>query len=119
MSLQIIGIILSVVLGFAGTSVSTLVLFNLRSMIRRIETLEAENKLLNKQKTSCQNDFVSKEDWLRGEGITRDQLAKLTEILNRMDGKLTVTEKLPQIAGEIAKSVATEIINKLPENANG
>ena len=57
----------------------------------------------------CERSTVSKEDWVRSEGYTRDELRKVAAILNRLEGKLEVVEKLPEICGQIAREVVTQV----------
>ncbi len=109
----LLGIILSVILGGAATICSSMVLFNLRSMCKRIEKIEAAQVERATQfiacKVDCDRNTVSKEDWVRSEGYTRRGIDKLSRQLAGMDGKLGVVEKLPEICGSIAREVAKQI----------
>lgn len=69
-------------------------------------------ELDNKQgtcKLDCERRFVDSEVFLRETGFVRRGLENVTKSMNRMEGKLTVTENLPQICGEIARQVAKEM----------
>ncbi len=110
---QILGILLSVILGGAATICSSMVLFNLRSMSRRIEKVETIQAAMANQfiacKVDCDRNTVSKEDWVRSEGYTRRGIDKVSKQLAELDGKLTVVEKLPEICERIARGVAKQI----------
>lgn len=60
-------------------------------------------------KQDCDRNTVSKEDWVRSEGYTRQALGRVSDQLSRMDGKLSVVEKLPEICGAIARQVGEQI----------
>jgi hypothetical protein len=111
--IEVLGITLSVILGGAATICSSMVLFNLRLMTRRIEKVETAQGVMTSQLTACKQDCdrntVSKEDWVRSEGFTRQALGRVSDQLSRMDGKLSVVEKLPDICGAIARQVGEQI----------
>jgi hypothetical protein len=60
-------------------------------------------------KVDCQRNTVSKEDWVRSEGYTRKEIKEVAQILNRMDGKLEIVGKLPEICGQIVREVAAQV----------
>jgi len=62
-------------------------------------------------KVDCERRFVSTELFLRETGYHRRAIEQLTASVNRIDGKLTVVEQLPQIAGQIAREVVHEMKN--------
>jgi hypothetical protein len=62
-------------------------------------------------KVDCERRFVSSELFLRETGYQRRAIEVLTAAINRLDGKLTVVEQLPQIAGKIAREVVHEMKN--------
>ncbi len=99
--IQVLLITLSVILGGAATICSSMVLFNLRSMSRRIDKLEAAHVEMATQfiacKVDCDRNTVSKEDWVRSEGYTRRGLDKLSQQLARMDGKLSVKGEVAEL----------------------
>ncbi len=119
--------IVAVIAGSAAAIVGALIVLNLRSIkscLRsfaqridrqdtQIEKCEDEVKTLNKNisvcKTDCDRTNVSKEDWVRSEGYTRKELKEVTTILNKLDGKLEVVSKLPEICGSIAREVAIQV----------
>jgi len=103
---QLILLILSASLGFAGTVVSSMVLFNLRSMNARLTVLEADHKKVAQRKTECQRDFVSSEQWVRSETYTRNKLDRVNDTLASLSSRFDVVEKLPDICGNmIAQTV--------------
>ncbi len=108
--------ILLIVISLAGSIISGLVLFNLQAINSRQiklegrqDQLEKDMKLLAAKPAECVRDFTSKEDWVRSEGYTRKELKEITIMLARMEGKLNVTEKLPEIAGQIAREVVKQV----------
>lgn len=111
--LEVLGITLSVILGATATICSSMVLFNLRSMSKRIDKVETSQTVMANQfiacKVDCDRNTVSKEDWVRSEGYTRRGIDRLSKQLAELDGKLTVVEKLPEICERIAKGVAKQI----------
>lgn len=62
-------------------------------------------------KVDCERRFVTTELFLRETGYQRRAIEELTASVNRIDGKLTVVEQLPQIAGQIAREVVHEMKN--------
>jgi len=62
-------------------------------------------------KVDCQRTMVSKEDWLRSEGFAKQQRERVITSLNKLEGKLTVVERLPEISGNIAKQIVKEMRN--------
>ena len=65
-------------------------------------------------KIDCERRFVDSEIFLRETGYQRRVLERQSEMLNRMDGKLIVVEKMPQIAADIARAVVKEFKNGEP-----
>ncbi len=62
-------------------------------------------------KVDCDRTFVTGEAFLRETGFTRRSLEKVTSGVDRLDGKLTVVEKLPQICGDISREIVKEMKN--------
>jgi len=62
-------------------------------------------------KVDCDRNTVSKEDWVRSEGYTRKEIKELASTLNRIEGKITVVEKIPEICGGIVREVVTQLNN--------
>jgi hypothetical protein len=100
--------------------VGALVLLNLRSLAITIRELKGDQgdqakdiRELNMKfaacKVDCDRNTVSKEDWVRSEGYTRRGLDKLSQQMALMDGKLEVVQKLPEIAGGVARAVVAEM----------
>jgi len=112
----IVATIVSALIGIIGA----LILLNLQTIKRCISKLS--NKVNSQDNTiaeikrdfasckiDCDRNNVSKEDWVRSEAFTRDKLDKVAATLNRMEGKLDIVEKIPQIAGAIAREIAGQI----------
>jgi len=111
-ALQIFGILLSA----AAALIGALVLWNLRLLLKRLDgidnrldAVEAEQKGLIDRKSNCQRDFVSSEQWIRSERYTRDKLEAVAGTLSRLEGKFLVIEKLPEICGNIAREITTQL----------
>lgn len=62
-------------------------------------------------KVDCDRRFVDTELFLRETGFQRRAIETLSASINRLEGKLTVVDKLPQISGEIARQVVREMKN--------
>lgn len=63
-------------------------------------------------KTDCQRNFVPDATFLREIGYMRRTLDGQTASLNRMEGQLAITEKLPAIVGEISRNIVSEMQKK-------
>jgi len=112
-----------VILGGLLSLIGTLIVINLQSIKKYIKSLsertdkqddkfisvEAEQKAIRDRiarcRQECDGNNVNREDWVRSEAFTRQKLDKLTETLATIVGKLDVVEKLPAIAGEVARAV--------------
>jgi len=121
--------IIASIVGAAIVVVGSLIVLNLRSIkncIRafssradkqdiQIEKARDSVKKLQADfgncKIDCERVFVSKELFLRETGFQRRTLEGLSASVNRLDGKLTVVEKLPQICGDISQAVVKEMKN--------
>lgn len=57
-------------------------------------------------KVDCERNTVSKEDWVRSEGINGKKLDDVNNALHRIEGQLQVTNKLPEICGQIAREIS-------------
>jgi hypothetical protein len=112
-------IVLTIVSSAAGI-ISGLVLYNLtgiREMIGNHAKAIAEtnkditsiNAALAVCKQDCMRSMVSKEDWVRSEGYTRQLLEKVSLQLASMQGQIQITEKLPEIIGQIVRQIVAEI----------
>jgi len=107
--------IVASVAGAAIVVVGTLIVLNLRSIKDSVGKAEGSvENLKNKQvacKVDCERTFVDKELFLRETGFARRSLENLNASVNRLDGKLTVVEKLPQICGDISREIVKEMRN--------
>lgn len=112
--------IAATIVGALLTLVGTLIVFYLRGIKSDIAKMGGRADLQDKRidnivtaatkhKDKCRDMFVNKEDWLREAGYSRDQLDKLSRTLSRIEGKMGVMEKLPEICGNIAKEITSQI----------
>jgi len=112
---EIMWTIVASVAGAAIVVVGTLIVLNLRSIKDSVGKAEGSvENLKNKQvacKVDCERTFVDKELFLRETGFARRSLENLNASVNRLDGKLTVVEKLPQICGDISREIVKEMRN--------
>jgi hypothetical protein len=60
-------------------------------------------------KIDCDRSMVSKEDWVRAEGYTRQLLERVSLQLAEMQGQIQITDKMPEIVGQIVRQVVTEV----------
>jgi len=105
----VLGIVLSVILGGAATITSSMVLFNLRSMNKRIELLETRQQSLYERKNICHQDFVNKVDYIRSITSFESSLKKLVESVSELKGSMKAIEQMPQICGSIAQMIVKEM----------
>jgi len=115
-STQVVGIILSAVLGLAATIIGGLVLYNLKglkSYIDKLDTrmdrLESRQHALSTHKQDCQREFVSAEAWIRSESFTRHKLDGIADAVAKLAGSMKVIEQMPQICGQIARDMLREM----------
>ena len=114
--------IIASIIGAAVVVVGTLIVLNLRSIKHCVRGVDqrvnrAEDNVKSMElsfrdcKVDCDRTFVDKELFLRETGFTRRALENVTAAVNRLDGKLTVVEKLPQICGDISREIVKEMRN--------
>lgn len=114
--------LVAVLVGGCLAIVGSLIVLNLRSIKhclrnqdRQVEKTQDDIKQLQTNFMSCKIDcdrtFVQSEVFLRETGFARRALESLTASINRLDGKLTVVEKLPQICGDISRGIVKEMKN--------
>ena len=114
--------IVATVVGAAGGIIGALLLLYLRSIkacIRKADDRSEKTKSdvagletkMSQCKTDCERSFVDKELFLRETGFTRRTLEAVSSSLNKLDGKLTVVEKLPKICGDISREIVREMKN--------
>lgn len=112
--------IVATIIGALITLVGTLIVIYLRAikadlanMAERTNSQDTRiDNALTKMaacKENCRDNFVNKEDWLREVGHGRNQLDNLNQTLSRIDGKMSIMEKLPEICGTIAKEITSQI----------
>ena len=119
--------VVAVLVGGCISVVGALIVLNLRSIKKciaslgeridkqddKIEKFETGVNQFYRDMTACKVDCdrtnVSKEDWVRSDAFTRQKLDNLADTLNRMNGKLQVIQKLPEICGNIAREIAAQI----------
>jgi len=123
---------LSVVIAIVGPIVAlvgTLIVLNLRSIkscirgwTQRIDKQDQELDRAKKEvrtlgiemrdcKVDCERSFVSAELFLRETGFTRRSIEHLTSSVNRIEGKFSIVDKLPQICGDISREIVREMKN--------
>lgn len=118
----------NIIVGFLLSFVGAMIVFYLRSIKQcvdgmgtrldkqdnRIEASQEKVSEVSRQfaecKVDCQRNTVSKEDWVRSEGYTRKEIKDITAILHRMEGKLGIVERLPEICGQIARQVTEQAL---------
>ncbi len=116
--LTIVIVVIGPLLAFVGT----LIIVNLRSIKscitnivthqdRQDDVIKALTKSQAACKIDCERQFVSGELFLRETGFQRRAIEKLSASINRIEGKLVVVDKMPQIAGDIARAVVKEFKN--------
>jgi len=130
--------IIATIVGGLMSLISALIMFNLQSVKKclsklsaRIEkqdsTIAADRKENNEQvarvtdtcrelsalmancKVDCHRNFVTGEAFLRETGFMRRTLETQTASINRMEGQLTIVEKLPAICGDISRAIVREM----------
>lgn len=105
--------IILLIFGLILSGLGTLIVWNLRSIIHRLDSQDKKVDYLEKAfltcKQNCLQTFVDKEDWLREAGNNRQTLGEVTNTLSRMEGKMGVMEQLPAICGNIAREIAREM----------
>lgn len=120
MDVQVPWSLVVVVVGACLSLVGALIVANLRSIKKCIskfgtrltdceKAVQKVNLNMANCKTDCERNFVNSEVFLRETGFVRRGLENVTTAVNRMEGKLGVTEQLPQICGEIASKMAKEM----------
>ena len=121
--------VVAVLVGGCLAIVGSLIVLNLRSIKQclrsygqridkqdnHIEKTQTDVKIVQTSfsscKVDCERSFVNKELFLRETGFSRRTLENVTAAVNRLDGKLTVVEKLPQICGDISREIVKEMKN--------
>lgn len=105
MAMQIITIILSA----AATLIGSLVLWNLNTLKDRVAAVEIEQRRYAAQKTECQREFVTAEQFVRSEAYTRQKLDDIVASLSEIVGNQKVVEQLPNICGKIVSDAIKEM----------
>ena len=97
--------------------VGSLIVLNLRSIKkclagidRRLDGHEERIATIEQDHRDDIRSSVSKEDWVRSEAFTRNKLDRLSVTLSRIEGKLQVVEKLPEVSGAVAREIVKELI---------
>lgn len=117
--------IVASIIGAAIVVVGSLIVLNLRSIKHCVRGVDqkinkAEDDVKTMQtdfatcKVDCERTFINKELFLRETGFQRRTLEILNASVNKLDGKLTVVEKLPQICGDISREIVKEMRNGVP-----
>lgn len=110
---EIIAYIVGGAFGIVLTALGTVIAWNLQAIKNRLASQDGRIEQIERAFASCKQNcfqtFVEKEDWLREAGNNRIKLDEISTMLNQIIGKLSVTEKLPEIAGSIAKNIVAEM----------
>jgi len=119
--------LLLIIIGGLISIIGSLILLNLQSIKRcisklsnRIEkqdsviaTIKENNDILSismsKFEVACHQEFVASEAFLRETGFTRRTLEVQTASINRIEGQLTLIDKLPAICGDISRNIVREM----------
>jgi len=119
--------IVATIVGGLMSIISALILVNLQSIKRCISKLSGriekqdsviasikENNdalivSMSNCKVDCHRNFVTGEAFLRETGFMRRTLETQTASLHRMEGQLTIVDKLPAICGDISRSIVREM----------
>lgn len=120
---------LTVVIGGLLAIIGTLIVLNLRSIKHCLRKFDAradkqDEKIEKAQddvkkvrsdftacKVDCERSYVKTDLFLRETGFQRRALENLSTSVNRLDGKLSIVEKFPEIFGDIFRSVVKEMNN--------
>jgi uncharacterized Zn finger protein len=105
-------IILTVLSSAAGI-ISGLVLYNLTGIREALNQQAADisgiKDRLSNCKIDCDRNTVSKEDWVREIGYSRQLQERQIREMAEIRASLNIIDKLPEIAGQIARNIASEI----------
>jgi hypothetical protein len=119
--------IVATVVGGLMSIIGALILVNLQSIKRCIsklsgriekqdaliadvkETNDAISVAMLNCKVDCHRDFVTGEAFLRETGFMRRTLENQTASINRIEGQLTLVDKLPAICGDISRNIVREM----------
>lgn len=114
-SLPLIVTVIGALLGIVGM----LIVLNLRSIKNSLASIDKRLDGHEERIATIEQDHrddirnsVDKEDWVRSEAYTRNKLDRLNVSLNRIEGKLQVVEKLPEVSGAIAREIVKELTRK-------
>jgi hypothetical protein len=112
--------LITTIISAAATLVGGLILWNLNKLNENIKLLSDRQNGQDRElgilkdrlsvcKQDCDRQTVSKEDWVRSEGYTRQLLERLSTGMSRMEGSIQIIERIPEICGKIAREVAGHI----------
>ncbi len=82
------------------------------------QKIDKLNRTLSDCRIACKSDTVSKEDWVRSEGYARRELKEVTHSLNRIEGRLDVVDKLPEVCISVAREVANQVAKAGKDKSN-
>lgn len=110
------------IIGALVSIIGALIVFNLRSIKKCISSIfgrmDKQDSNIQTYKNDVQNlkvdserRFVNSETFLRETGFTRRTLERLSTSQDRIEGKLSVVDKLPEISGNIAREIVKEMKN--------
>lgn len=111
-TIAIVGALLSVVGGLIVLNLKSIknclrsVTDRLNKQESRIDKTSDEVKALQ---INCERTFVPNELFLRETGFARRSMENATASINRVEGKLDVVDKLPQICGDISREIVKQM----------
>lgn len=77
----------------------------------------AQNTMAN-CKTDCHREFVPSESFVRSEAYTRHKLDDLVKVISDLASSVRLAEKMPEIAGNIAREIAKQVNKNSGDTTN-
>jgi len=101
------------IVGFLLSLLSGLILFKLNSISRRLDRQDDRIDVLFANLADCKKDCdrntVSKEDWVRSEGYTRQKIEQMTDAVMELNGKVKIIEQVPELVGKITREIVAHL----------
>jgi hypothetical protein len=60
-------------------------------------------------KIDCDRNTVSKEDWVRSEGYTRQKIEQMTNAVMELNGKVKIIEQVPELVGKVTREIILQL----------
>lgn len=109
--------IVLLVIGMLLSIIGTLLILNLKGlktcitkMNERLDKHESKIDKLIERKNFCNQDYVGKVEYIRSINGIEEAMKDLIKAVARLDGNMKVIEQMPAICGDIARSIAKEMI---------